>query len=250
MIIQLLHQKPIVVDRNDHRSLRLRVPVSDWSVASKLNAIFVAGVEFGDAARDYPLVFVKAGQGEDGQEDVAPIAVLGMVQNDNLFVADDKTWRAQYMPAVLSMYPFAIGRLDSERFAICIDTAWSGLSGTEGEAMFTAAGEHTEFLQGVQKQLETIESQIQRTRLMCRRLRELDLFREMRFDATMPDGSKLAVDGFLTVDEKKLNDLDDATVVELHRNGLLGLVHAHYVSLGNMRKLLDWHIRRHAKPAA
>lgn len=250
MIIQLLHQKPIVVDRNDHRSLRLRVPVTDWSVASKLNAIFVAGVEFGDAARDYPLVFVKAGQGEDGQEDIAPIAVLGMVQNDNLFVADNKSWRAQYMPAVLSMYPFAIGRLDSERFAICIDTAWSGLSGTEGEAMFTASGEHTEFLQGVQKQLETIESQIQRTRLMCRRLRELDLFREMRFDATMPDGAKLAVDGFLTVDEKKLNDLDDATVVELHRNGLLGLVHAHYVSLGNMRKLLEWHVQRHAKPAA
>ena len=49
---------------------------------------------------------------------------------------------------------------------------------------------------------------------MCRRLRELDLLHDMRFDATLPDGSKLGVDGFLTVDEKKLGALDDAVVVE------------------------------------
>ncbi|MFY9512406.1 MAG: SapC family protein [Rubrivivax sp.] len=250
MINQLLHQQPVVVDRNDHRSLRMRVPVSDWTVAARLNAVFVAGAEFGDAARDFPLVFVKVGQADDdGGDDIAPIAVLGMVQNDNLFV-ENKAWRAQYMPAVLSMYPFAIGRLDAERFAICFDASWVGLSGTEGEPLFNAAGEHTEFMQGVQKQLETLESQIQRTRLMCRRLNELGLFREMRFDATMPDGSKLAVDGFLTVDDKKLNEIDDAVAVELHRSGLLGLVHAHYVSLGNMRKLLDWHVARKAGASA
>ncbi len=247
MINQLLHKQPVAVDRNDHLSLRMRVPVTDWSLASQMNAVFVAGVEFGDAARDFPLVFVNAGDDESGKPAIAPIAVLGMVQNDNLFV-EDKAWRALYMPAVLATYPFAIGRLDAERFAICFDAAWSGLSGTEGEPLFTPAGEQSDFLKRVQGQLETLESQIQRTKLMCQRLRELDLLRDMRFDATMPDGRQFAVDGFLTVDEKKLDALDDAVVVELHRSGLLGLVHAHYMSLGNMRKLLDWHIARHARP--
>ena len=249
MINQLLHKQPAVVDRNEHRSLRMRVPVTDWSITSQLNAVFVAGVEFGDAARDFPLVFVSAGKEADGQEAIAPIAVLGMTKNENLFV-EGTAWRGRYIPAVLAMYPFVIGRLDEERFAICFDAAWPGLSGTEGEPLFTPEGEHSEFLKGVQKQLETLESQTQRTRLMCRRLRELDLLQEMRFDATMPDGSKFAVDGFLTVDEKKLNAIDDATAVELHRTGILGLVHAHYVSLGNMRKLLDWHITRHATATA
>lgn len=250
MINQLLHKQPVAVDRADHLSLRMRMPVTDWSVASQLNAVFVAGVEFGDAARDFPIVFVKAGVDEDdGKPAIAPIAILGMVQNENLFV-EDGAWRARYIPAALGSYPFAIGRLDAERFAICFDASWSGLSGTEGEPLFTPQGEHSEFLTSVQKQLETLESQTQRTKQMCRRLRELDLLQEMRFDATMPDGSKFAVDGFLTVDDKKLNVIDDATALEMHKSGLLGLVHAHYVSLGHMRKLLDWHIARHAKPAA
>ena len=249
MINQLLHKQPVAVDRDDHRSLRLRMPVTDWSVASKMNAVFLAGVEFGDAARDFPIVFVNAGKHDDGEMDIAPIAVLGMVQNDNLFV-DGTTWRANYIPAVVANYPFAIGRFDAERFAICLDAGWAGLSGTEGEPLFTPDGQHTEFLKRVQTQLETLEGQTQRTRIMCRRLRELDLLREMRFDATLPDGSQFAVNGFLTVDDKKLNEIDDATAVELHRSGLLGLVHAHYVSLGNMRKMLDWHIARHVSPPA
>lgn len=249
MINALLHRQPVAVDRNEHRSLRLRVPVNDWTVASKLNAMFVAGVEFGDVARDFPIVFVRAGDGEDGKPDIAPIAVLGMVKEDNLYV-DGTAWRARYIPAALASYPFAIGRLDADRFAICIDSAWSGLSGTEGEALFTAEGEPSAFMQQVQQRLEALEREVQATRQWCRLLHDLGLLGDMRFDATMPDGSKFAVDGFLTIDEKKLRELPDAKVGELHRNGVLGLIHAHFVSIGHMRKLLDWHIQRQARAAA
>jgi hypothetical protein len=30
-------------------------------------------------------------------------------------------------------------------------------------------------------------------------------------------------------------------VGDLHRQGLLGLIHLHWVSLGNMRRLAEWH---------
>jgi hypothetical protein len=244
VINQNLHKQPVAADRAEHRFMRMRVPVTDWSVAGKLNAIFVAATEFGDVAREFPIVFVRAGDDDDGKPAIAPVSVFGLVQNQNLFVQPDGSWRGNYMPAVLSMYPFCIGRMDAERFAICFDSAWSGLSGTEGERLFSSEGEPTDFLKQVQQQLETLEGQVQRTRLMCRRLRELDLLREMRFDATLPDGNKLGVDGFLTVDEQKLNDLPDGVVVELHKSGVLGMIHAHYVSLGSMRKLLGWHVER------
>jgi hypothetical protein len=249
MINQLLHRQPVPVDRNDHRLMRVRVPVSDWSVAARLNAIFVAAAEFGDVAREFPIVFVRAGDDDDGQPAIAPVALFGLVQHQNLYV-DGANWRATYMPAVLRSYPFCIARVDTERFAICFDVAWAGLSGTEGERLFTTEGAQTPYLDEVQKQMEAIEGQIQRTRLMGRRLRDLELLREMRFDATLPDGSQLAVDGFLTVDDAKFNALPDGLIVELHRTGLLGLVHAHYLSLGNMRKLLGWHIASLARPAA
>lgn len=243
MINALLHRQPMALDRNDHRFMRLRWPIADWSVASRLNAIFVAAVEFGDVARDAPIVFVQAGDDDDGKPAFAPIAVLGLVKEQNLFV-EGTQWRAQYLPAALRAYPFAIGRLDEQKYAVCFDAACSALSGTDGEAMFTAQGEPTDFMKNIQAQLERLETEIQRTRLMCRRLRDLGLLREMRYDATLPDGSKLAVDGFYMVDDQKLNTIPDEVVVELHKTGILGLAHAHFVSLGHMNKLLDWHVRR------
>jgi hypothetical protein len=245
MIHQLLHKQPVATDRAEHRFVRMKVPVADWSVASKMNSCFVAGSEFGEAARDYPLVFVRAGEDEGGKPAIAPIAVLGMVAEENLFV-EGGTWQARYMPALLRFYPFCIGRLDEERFAICFDAGWAGINGTEGERLFTAEGEPTPFLDEVRKNLEVMEQDTQRTRVMCRQLRDMDLLREMRFDANLPAGGKLTVDGFLTVDEQRLNALTDEQVLQLHKTGALGMVHAHYVSLGGMRKLLELHLKRRA----
>ena len=95
-------------------------------------------------------------------------------------------------------------------------------------------------LKSMQPLMESLETEVQRTRLVGKRLLELDVLREMRFDATLPDGSKHSVDGFLTVDDKKMSELPDAVIAELHRNGMLGLVHLHWVSLGNMRRLVQW----------
>jgi hypothetical protein len=240
----MLHREPVPVDREKHRHLKLRLPVTDWSVASRLNSIFVAAAEFSDICREFPLVFVHAGAGGDGKPQVAPIAVLGLLQEDNLYV-EGGAWRSSYIPAVLRSYPFGIARLDDQRFAVCVDVAWAGMSETEGAPLFMDDGQPSAMLAATRKHLEEVEAEVQRTRLVCQRLLELDLLRDMRFDATLPDGRKHMVDGFMTVDESKLQALPDATVGELHRQGLLGLVHAHWLSLGNMRRMLDWHIQRH-----
>ena len=137
MINQNLHRQPAALDSAIHRQLKLKVPITDWSLANQLNALFLAAAEFGDACKEFPIVFVKAGKEADGSDSIAPIAVLGMVANDNLFLQDGK-WRAQYMPAILRMYPFCIGRLDEERFAICLDMAFAGVNQTEGAAGFHA----------------------------------------------------------------------------------------------------------------
>ncbi len=248
MIIEALHTSPIALDSDTHRQLKLNVPIIDWRMANRLNAIFVAAVEFGDVAREYPIVFVRAGKEEDGREQIAPIAVMGLLANQNLYEQEGK-WRADYMPAVLRAYPFCIGRIDSERFAICVDTAWPGAQVETGNPLFEADGKPAEMLTTMQKYLENLEAEIQRTRLVGLRLQELGLLRDMRFDATLPDGRQHSVDGFLTVDEEKMQALPDAVVGQMHRDGLLGLVHAHWVSMGNMRRLVDWHSARNVKVA-
>ena len=245
MINSNLHRQPIALDSDKHRNLKLRLPITDWSVAKDLNAMFVAAAEFGDVCREFPIVFVKAGKGPDGKDEIAPIAVFGLRQNENLYVGGER-WRAQYMPAILRAYPFCIARIDDQRFAICIDTAWGGTSVLDGEPLFTETGARAKLMEQVTQHLEALETEIQRTRLVCQRLLELDVLREMRFDATLADGRQHSVDGFLTVDDKKMTELPDHVVVELHRSGLLGLVHLHWVSMGNMRRLVDWHVERSA----
>ncbi len=249
MINQNLHKQPTALDSALHRNLKLRLPITDWQLANNLNAMFVAAAEFGDVCREFAIVFVKAGKEPDGSDAIAPIAVFGLTEKENLYVSGSR-WRANYMPAVLRAYPFCIARIDEQRFAICVDTAWSGTSVLEGQALFTESGEQAELMKDMTKHLETLETEIQRTRLVGKRLLELDLLREMRFDATLPDGRQHTVDGFLTVDEQKLTQLPDATVGELHRSGVLGLVHLHWVSLGNMRRLVDWHVERGAAAPA
>jgi hypothetical protein len=145
----------------------------------------------------------------------------------------------------LRLYPFALARVAADEMVVCIDEACSGL-GAEGQALFDANGEPTEFTKTVQQQLETFESEIERTRMAGALLVEKDLLRDMRFDATLPDGTKLGVDGFLTIEEQKHSALSDADVLMLSRNGLLGLIHAHQISLGNMGRLVEWHVERQA----
>ncbi|MFM8665637.1 MAG: SapC family protein, partial [Betaproteobacteria bacterium] len=109
----------------------------------------------------------------------------------------------------------------------------------EGERLFDDAGEPTEFMKGVQSYLEQLDAELQRTRAFCQRLVELGLLQDMRFDAQMEDGQTLVVDGFLAVNEQKLAELPDATVVELHRAGILALLYAHIGSMAVMRRLVE-----------
>ena len=67
MINQNLHRQPVALDSALHRQMTLGVPITDWSIAKELNAMFVAAVEFGEACREFPIVFIRAGTAEDGK---------------------------------------------------------------------------------------------------------------------------------------------------------------------------------------
>ena len=250
MIIPNLFKTPQAVDSVRHRGYKLASPVQDWSIASALNSVFLASVEFGDACSEYPIVFIEAGKDEQGRAEVAPIAVLGLNDKQNLFV-DGGKWRANYQPALLRAYPLGIARQDATRVVVVMDEGYSGWSQTDGQPMFDEKGEPSAFLGGMRDQLEKVEAEIQRTRHFGRLLVEAELLTPQRFDATLPDGQKLMVDGFMTVDEAKFGALPDEKILQMHKNGALGLIHAHQISLRHMRKLVEWHVQRvAAAPAA
>ena len=115
-----------------------------------------------------------------------------------------------------------------------------------GDALFTEDGKPTPFLERMHQFTQEVEADIERTRVGGQRLLELELLKPMRFDATLPDGRTVALDGFMTLDDERFNALGDAQVLELHRNGLLGILHMHRLSLGNMQRLLQKRVARSA----
>lgn len=245
MIHPVLHQSAVALDRDRHRDLKLVRERTDFSPMATLNASFVNAVEFVDACREYAIVFVDAGKTDDGRREVAPMAVFGLTQQENLYL-DGSRWVADYVPAQLRMHPFGLAPTGENQYAILVPQEHPALSRTEGTALFEADGEPSAFLLEVQQALEVLQAELQRTRAFCARLVALDLLRDMRFEATLPDGNKLAVDGFLMVDDKKLAELPDEQVLELHRSGALALVHAHLLSMGHMRRLVARRLARSA----
>jgi hypothetical protein len=236
-----LHKQVVALDRTLHADLKINQPQMDWSVAAGVNSLLVAAVEFADLCREYPIVFVRTGSGA-----AAPVAVFGMANGENLYL-DGASWRASYLPALLRVYPFSLSRTgadDAARTVLCIDIAWPGFSRSDGAPLFAADGSPGEHLQAMGKQLEQIERELLRTGEFCRQLVERELLRDMRFDVEMIDGQKLQVDGFLAVDEARFAALPDADVLSLQRSGMLGLIQAHFISLGNMRKLMQWRFDR------
>jgi hypothetical protein len=244
LIDPTLFAEPVAIDRQQHLRARLKSQVPRYDRTAGMNALFVTLVEFVDVAREYPIVFVEAGTGDEGQREVAPMAVLGLAQGENLMLKPDGTWDARYVPALLRAYPFGLARTDAQNFIVVIDAKADALSDLEGERLFDDAGTPTPLLDGRRQFVEQLEQEAQRTRLFGRRLLELELLQSKRFDATLPDGRAVTVDGFLALDEAKFTALPEATVVELHKSGLLSMIHAHQFSLGMMRALLERRVAR------
>lgn len=239
MIQSALYRAPELLDPVRHGTLKISA-LQDWSIARHMHAVYLAATELPEAALEFPLLFVHSGDRDAlGAATVSPVALLGLAQGENLFV-DGTRWLARYVPAFLRRYPFLTGRGAADAApGVMIDTAWSGLSHTVGDALFDTQGWPAPALQRHLALLERFEVEALRTRQFCAQLVGLALLKPMQADATLPDGQRLTVEGFQVVDEEKLRALPEPAVLELHRNGMLMLMHLHIASLANLPALVE-----------
>lgn len=228
------YEKPVALDRDKHRKLRVRATGS-YAFAGKANSLYLAGVEFNEACKEFAIVFTRVGSGR-----TVPVAMLGLRSHDNLFVDRQGKWDASYVPAFVRRYPFVLAELPGRaEKAVCVDEAFCGLNTSEGEALFDAKGQDTPFLRNALDFLERYQAEYLRTEAFCQRLEHAGLLVEMNAKADLVDGRSFTINGLLIVDEKKLMALPDAAALSLMRSGDLHLISMHLVSLSNMQKLVD-----------
>lgn len=237
----MYYEKPVLLDRDKHR--RRRVKQSDsFAFARKANSLYLAGVEFNEACKEYAIVFTRSGNGK-----VVPVVMLGLRANENLYVDDDNIWTARYIPAFVRRYPFVLAELPGQSLGVCIDEAFAGLNDKDGEPLFDDKGGYTPFLQNALDFLQQYQREYLRTEAFCQRLEQAGLLMEMNARADLVDGRSFTVNKLMVVDEKKLLTLSDAVALALFRSGELHLVSMHLASLSNMRVLVD-KIAQHQSP--
>lgn len=231
-----LYRQPVPVSREQHAATRV-APITDWRIVQGLNAVPVSTVEFAEVARELPIAFVATGRDEQGRPQVTPVVLMGLRDGENLCVAPDGRWLGTYVPASLRRYPFAYAMSADQQVGLVADAAWEGFGGETGERLFDDAGAPSAYLQSMLQFLDQFEREMLRTRALCDRLVAHDLLRGGEIRGQLPDGRSVNAGGFFMIDEDKLAKLADEAVLELHRSGLMGLIHAHRVSMGHVQTL-------------
>jgi len=230
----LMYEKAVPVTNQRHRDWSIKKG-ADCTFAQHVNAVPLTAVEFAAAAAEYTIVFT----GTAGA--IMPAVILGMRDRQNLYLNEDGSWRAKYLPAFIRRYPFVFASSDEgKRFTLCLDEAFSGCNHAGlGERFFDAQGTRTQYLEGVLNFLQQYQGQFQLTQAFCKKLHELDLLEPMRAQITLPTGEKFALTGFMAVNRDRLKKLSGEKLAALAQTNELELIYIHLQSLRNVSVMAD-----------
>ena len=227
------YEKPVLLNRETDRALRVG-PTHGFEFASRADSLYLAGVEFNEAVKEYAIVFTRSGDSK-----VIPVVILGLRSQENLYVDSQFSWQAKYIPAFVRRYPFVLAQMAGADMGVCIDEACKNLHDPNGQALFDPEGQSTEFLHNAVEFLTRFQQEYQRTEAFCQRLAAAGLLTPMNARADLTDGRSFTVNGLMVVDEKKLLALTDAQVLPMFRAGDLHWLSLHLASLTNMQRLVD-----------
>ena len=237
----LFYERPVPLNRNEHKDLRLK-GVPNVKFARNVHSVPLTGAEFAIAARDLLIVFAGVTPADAG-----PIALLGLRQNENLYVDADGQWAQNaYVPAFVRRYPFVLAEKpvgqEGDDFTVFLDERYEGFNSTEGERLFKEDGTDTELLTNAVNFLGEFQQNVTRTRWFMEQLVKHDLLepRNVRLEKPAMAGQEarsINLNGLFVVNEEKLRALDEKTCHEFAREGVFGWVYAHLLSLANIDRL-------------
>ena len=222
----------IPLDKNKHKELTVSAPTNfEFAKTSHLAAATIK--EFAQLAGSVPIVFIQ--DPATGNHHV--VTMLGTEANTNFYVVDGK-WQGSYVPMNIQRYPFDV-RPDGDKLGVFFDEN-SDLIGAEGaERLFTDEGEPSEFLNNRQQMLSELANSEMMTQKFVKQVVELGLLDPVEINLTYQEGQSRNVTGMLTINEKKLRELDDEVILEMHKNGFLGAIYATMLSLSQVNRLIE-----------
>jgi hypothetical protein len=173
----------------------------------------------------YVLGFLRSG------ESVAPVAVLGLAQDQNLYLHHDGRWLAAYVPAAARGYPFALADHQAKQKVLVLAKDHLDANGAplfNGEELSPQVADTFKFLSQYQ-QARSLTAEATQT------LEEVGLLKEWQLTVPVGDSHK-AISGLLRVDEQALNALNADTYARL-QGAPMQLAYAQLYSMAQVNQL-------------
>jgi hypothetical protein len=233
----LIYERAVQVNPREHRDVSIKSG-TDFGFAKDVNSVPLMSVEFDPACTEYAIVFAGEGAG------IMPAALLGIRDNENLYVDENGAWTAKYTPAFVRRYPFVFSSADGARFTLCLDEEYHGVNRRGlGERLFDSEGQRTQYLQSVLNFLQAYQAQFEATRAFTQRLADLNLLEAMQAQFTLRSGQKITLGGFMVVSRARLKALAGDALARLAANGDLDLIYAHLHSQRNFTPTAERFVR-------
>ncbi len=221
----------IPLDKEKHKDIKIASQHA-FEFAQNTHLAAASIKEFARLASAMPIVFIK----DPKTERHHIVAMLGVEQGQNLYLSEGQ-WQAPHVPMNILRYPFDV-RPDGEKLGVFIDEN-SSLIAEEGLPLFNEEGEASDFLKNRQQFLADLANSELTTQRFVKQVSELGLLEAIRIRVSYEDGTQRNVTGMMSISEKKLIELEDDKVVELHKAGFMGAIYAMMMSLGQLNRLIE-----------
>lgn len=226
----------VILNNVEHKDIRV---IRDRSAefGDDVMGVPVMPREFRDAQNDFPIFFHQ----QSPEAELLPYAMFGLQENENLFLRDG-SWDATYQPYVLEKGPFLIGlqqKSDGEKgLVISLDLDHPRVSETRGDPLFLPQGGNSQYIERISQVLNAMHEWQESTQNFVNAMLKHDLIEPFALNVELNDGSRHRLEGFHTVHEEKLTELEGDVLADLSRHGYLQCAYMVVASLSNIRKLI------------
>jgi hypothetical protein len=234
------------VSKSRHGHQRWRRYAS-YDFAAKDTSAPLVVAEFAKACMAFPIAFVKNESGDDGY---VPVALLGLTQGKNVFVASNGRWIGGYVPAAYRGYPFRLGKTEDSQRLLCIDEDSGLLVGASDEAekaeqFFNEDGTPAEAIKQVLGFLSQVDDNREATATVSAMLEQHKLLEPWVITLKTPSGEQ-KLGGLFKVNETELRALKSRAVTALHKENVLLPAYCQILSMQTF-PILGQLLEAHAK---
>lgn len=225
-----------ILNKEEHQHLRVKTGYSA-ALGDAVMYMMTYPLEFRDIQNCYPILFTK----DPNTGGFFPAAVLGFEADQNLFLQENR-WDAPYVPAMAQRQPFLIatgGEGNDRAPVVSVDLEHPRVSEVEGEALFDGQGETTEFLKQKIALLDKLHNGLQHGKGFVDALLRHELLEQITLDIAFNDGSKQTLQGFYSIAEERLYQLQGDVLESLNQAGYLQPVFMAVASLSRMRDVIQ-----------